>query len=401
VRTAYFDMVGGCSGDMTLGALVDAGAPFGELRSGLASLGVAGFELRASRDDRGAIAATRVHVELGANADAVERRLADVLEVIDKGRDLPPRARLRARAIFERLAAAEAKVHGVSPTEVHFHEVGAVDAIVDVVGSALGLELLGIDRIESSPLPVARGTVRSAHGEIPLPGPAVLALAELARAPLEPRAGTKELVTPTGAAIVTALASRIGGFPAFAVEAVGYGAGSRPSEPGAPPNVLRIVVGATEPDESAPERIVVLETNLDNQNPEVTGSLFETLRAAGALEVFLTPVTMKKGRAAVVLTALAEPSRAGLVEDAILRETTTLGVRRHQVERSVLPREIVTLETALGPVRVKVARRPGGRTASPEHDDCLAIAKARGVPLLQVYRTVETAAAEFLGRAPR
>lgn len=397
MRTAYFDMVGGCSGDMTLGALVDAGAPLSELRAGLLSLGVQGFDVRATREDRGAIAATRVHVELDGRAHETERRLSDVLAVIEGARALPPRARGRARAVFERLAAAEAKVHGTSPEEVHFHEVGAVDAIVDVVGAALGLELLGIDRVESSPIPVARGTVRSAHGEIPLPGPAVLALAELARAPLEPRPGTKELVTPTGAAIVTALASRIGSFPAFAVEAVGYGAGSRADQPGAPPNVLRIVVGASQ-DDAAPERVVVLETNLDNQNPEIVGSLFETLKAAGALEVFLTPVTMKKGRSAVVLTALAEPSRAGLVEDAILRETTTLGVRRHAVERSVLPREVVALETPFGPVRVKVARRPGGRTASPEHDDCVAIARARGVPLREVYRAAETAAAELLAR---
>lgn len=393
MRTAYFDMVGGCSGDMTLGALVDAGAPFVELRDGLRSLGVTGFTVRAAREDRGAIAATRVHVELDATADSVERRLGDVLAVIDKA-VLPTRVKDRARAIFERLAAAEAKVHGTTPDRVHFHEVGAVDAIVDVVGSALGLELLGIERIEASPIPVARGMTRSAHGNIPVPVPAVLALAELARAPLEPREGTRELVTPTGAAIVTALASRMGHYPGFAVEAVGYGAGSRKNEPGLAPNVLRIVVGVEE--ETAPSSVVVLETNLDNQNPEITGALFETLKAAGALEVYLAPVTMKKGRSAVVLTVLAEPGRAGLVEDAILRETTTLGVRRTVAARSVVPREIVTVQTTLGPIRVKIARRPGGATVSPEHDDCVALAHARKMPLREVYRIAEAAAAGLL-----
>ncbi len=264
---------------------------------------------------------------------------------------------------------------------------------MDVVGSCLGLELLGVDRVESSPLPVCRGKGRSMHGEIPLPAPAVLALAELARAPLEPREGSKELVTPTGAALVTALASRIGGYPGFAVEATGYGAGSRADE--GLPNVLRLVLGY-EAERGAPSSVVVLEANLDNQNPEVTGALFDALRTAGALEVWLAPVYMKKGRAAVVLTALAEPALAGTVEEAILRETTTLGVRRHEAARTVLPREVVTVETPLGPVRVKIARRPGGATASPEHDDCLELARSKKVPLREVYRLAEAAAAALL-----
>lgn len=399
MRTAYLDLVGGISGDMTLGALVDAGAPFAELHEGLRSLGVPGFELSARREDRGAIAATKVSVTLGADADRTERRLGDVLAIIEKA-SLAVRVKARARAVFERLAAAEAKVHGTTPERIHFHEVGAVDAIVDVVGSAIGFELLGVERIEASPLPVCRGTTRSAHGEIPLPAPAVLALAELARAPLEERPGNRELVTPTGAAIVTALASRIGGYPGFAVEAVGYGAGSRKENGGdrpGLPNVLRLVLGY-EGERAAPASVVVLEANIDNENPEITGALFDTLRLAGALEVWLVPVIMKKGRAAVVLTALAEPSAAGLVEDAILRETTTLGVRRTTAARSVLPREVVSVETALGPVRVKVARRPGGATASPEHDDCVALARAKNVPLREVYRLASLAASELLGR---
>jgi uncharacterized protein (DUF111 family) len=201
-------------------------------------------------------------------------------------------------------------------------------------------------------------------------------------------------VTPTGAAIVTALAARIGAYPGFAVEAVGYGAGSRQDE--GLPNVLRLVLGYTAGELAAPESVLVLEANLDNQNPEVTGALFDALKAAGALEVWLAPVYMKKGRAAVVLTALVEPGKAGLVEDAILRETTTLGVRRHVAARSVLPRELVTVETPLGKVRVKVARRPGGATAAPEHDDCLALAREKNVPLREVYRLAEAAAAAFL-----
>ena len=381
MRTAYFDLVGGAAGDMLLGALLDAGAPKTELRTGLARLAVP-FELELARAAQGALDCARVVVRPGP--ESVERGLADVLAIVD-GAGLPERAATRARRTFELLAAAEGQVHGIDPAEVHFHEVGAVDAIVDVVGCCLALELLGVERIEASPFPLGRGRIRAAHGLLPLPGPAVLELMALAGAPGEPREEGGEYVTPTGAALLCALAARFGRFPALRVERVGYGSGLRQAAPEALPNLVRVVIGAA-PEVAAPGEVVVLEANLDDQSAELTAYLAERLLAAGALDAFLTPVLMKKGRPGVVITAVADPARAGLLEDLLLRESSSLGVRRRGEARSTLPRSSLEVETPWGRVRVKLAERPDGRrTGAPEFEDCARVARERGVPLQEVY----------------
>ncbi len=391
MRTAYFDLIGGAAGDMLLGALVDAGAPVDALRDGLAGLRVEPFTLRVGRAQRGFLDACRVEVALEPAGDPPHRHLSDVLALLDQA-GLPPRALARARAAFEALALAEGRVHGVDPEEVHFHEVGALDAIVDVAGTCLALELLGVDRVESAPLPVARGFTRAEHGVLPLPAPAVLFLAEAASAPLDGRPGQGELVTPTGAALLCALATRWGDYPTLALERTGYGAGARDPGPDAAPNVTRVVLGQA-PAPGTPGEVVVVEATLDTDTPERLAWTAEALLGAGALDVWLTAVTGKKGRPAVVVTALCDPAGAGPVEDALLRESSSLGLRRRREARSTLPRELRAVETPFGPVRVKTATRPdGARTHAPEHDDCARLAREAGRPLREVYEAALRAA---------
>ena len=382
MRVAYFDLVGGAAGDMILGALLDAGADEAALRAGLSGLGLE-FELAVGRAAQGALDCARVVVEPGP--DQPERRLPEVLAVIDRA-GLPSRAAARARATFELLARAEAKVHGTGPEEVHFHEVGAVDALVDVVGSCLALELLGVDRVEASPFPLGRGRIRAAHGLLPLPGPAVLNLLTLSGAPCEGREEAGEHVTPTGAALLCALAGRFGRYPALRLERVGLGSGLRVPPPEALPNLVRVVIGQDPAAGEAPGLVTVLEANLDDQTAELTAYLAEQLLAAGALDVWLTPVLMKKGRPGVVVSCVCEPARAGLLEGLLLSESSSLGVRRREETRLTLPRELVTVATPHGPVRVKLAARPDGRrSGAPEYEDCARLARERGVPLREVY----------------
>lgn len=388
MKTLYVDAIGGAAGDMLVAALVDAGAPAGALGDAVAGLGV-GAKLRVDKTMRGFLAARRAVVD--APPGPPERHLPEVLDLLARA-GLPERAEARARATFEALARAEARVHGVTPAEVHFHEVGAVDAIVDILCVCLALDLLAVERLVCSPLPLSRGTAGSAHGALPLPAPAVLELLAEARAPIEGRAGGVERVTPTAAALLATLADDFGPFPGMTVDAVGYGAGSREALPDEPPNVVRAVLGRARSEDASP-RVVVLECNLDDQSPEAVGYLADRLREAGALDVALTPTLMKKGRPGVVLTALCEPARAGLVEDRLLLEGGTLGVRRREEARSVLPRERREVETPYGPVRVKLARRPDGSTAcAPEHDDVVARARAAAAPYADVYRAALRAA---------
>lgn len=392
MRTAYFDLVGGAAGDMLTAALVDAGAPLDDLRKGLAGLAIEPFEWVATRRRAaGWLDALHLDVRATPGHEPPHRHLSDVLRILE-GAALPPRALARSRRVFEALAVAEARVHGTTPDEVHFHEVGALDAIVDVAGACLALELLGVDRVECSPLPLARGVTRAEHGALPLPAPAVLFLAEASGALVEGREGGKEHVTPTGAAILCALADRFGPPPPMRLERVGHGAGTRDG-PGLP-NVVRVILGST-PDASTPGEIVVLEVNLDDETPERVAHLAHALLERGAIDAFLTPVTMKKGRPGVLLTALADPARAGLLEELILRESGTLGVRRRREERTTLPRRTVEVQTIYGRVRVKLAQRPDGRTtAKPEHDDCARVAVEKDVPLADVVRAAARAAEE-------
>ena len=386
-RLLYVDAVGGLAGDMLLGALLDAGADEERVADGLRSL--AGVALESERVTRGAIAALHVRI-VADEGPQPQRHWADVRAVIDAA-TLPARAAQRAHAVFAALARAEAAVHGIDAEEVHFHEVGALDAIGDVCGIALALESLEVDEVVCSPLPLARGTVETAHGRLPLPAPATLEL--LRGAPVHGVEGEGELVTPTGAAVVAALAGAFGTLPALRLEAVGYGAGTR--EVAERPNVVRVLVGERESASGATAAAVVIETNLDDLSPELVPDAAERCFAAGALDVWVTSAGMKKGRPGVVLAALARPADERAVAETMLRETTALGVRVSPVRRWELERRFVTVSVAGEPVRVKLGLLDGETVnAAPEHDDCRAVARRTGATVKDVWAAALAAAVE-------
>ncbi len=385
MRIAYFDCFSGASGDMILAACLDAGAQAGlsveVLRDRLAGLGVSGYRLEAARVRKQGFAATQVTVELDPDAPRPHRHLRHIREIIDRS-SLSDRVRRQAAAVFTRLAEAEARVHGTEPEKVHFHEVGAVDAIVDIVGACIAMEQLGIEQVYCSPIPVGSGTVRCDHGLMPVPAPAT---AELLRGvPLAACDEPGELTTPTGAAVLTALAAGFGPMPAMVLEYTGVGAGRRDGQTRA--NILRLLVGQTgqEAAEEADE-ILVLEANLDDVTGEVIGHVYDRLFAAGALDVFTSPIYMKKNRPGTLLTVLAPPDRRDDIEAVLFAETTTFGVRSRPAGRRKLARSIETVQTALGPVRIKVGRRGGQPvSAAPEFEDCRAAAERSGRALREV-----------------
>jgi pyridinium-3,5-bisthiocarboxylic acid mononucleotide nickel chelatase len=382
---AYLDCYSGISGDMTLGALVDAGLPFDELRAAVAKLPVGGYELRTERVVSKGITGTRVSVEL-QDKDQPHRHLSDVLALID-GADLAAPVRARASAVFRRLAEAEARVHGEPVENVHFHEVGAVDALVDVVGAVWGFERLGVQRVYVAPLPTGSGKVRSAHGLIPVPAPATLELARQVNAPLVPSPVESELVTPTGAA----LAIELGEFrqPPMRLERTGYGFG-RKEMPWA--NALRIWLGRPLGTSAAQDDVSLLETNIDDSTPELLGAAMERLLGAGALDVYFTPIQMKKNRPATKLAAICAPDREQEIASLLLAETSTLGVRVQRLHRYKAERWTETVETPWGSVGVKLKSFEGHRSVAPEYDDCLRVARASGVPVAQVYEAARAAA---------
>ncbi len=375
---AYFDCFAGISGDMALGALLDAGAPLDKLLDGLKSLPLNGWDLKVERVRKGAVAATSVTVLAGENHP--ERRLADIERIILSSA-LAESVKVQSLAVFRLLAEAEAKVHGVSVNEVHFHEVGAIDSIVDIVGVVYALHLLGIQEVHASALPFSRGWVRTAHGELPVPAPAAMEL--LCGIPTYPLDIDTELVTPTGAALLKGLAKSFGVPPPFTPQRIGYGAGKKDLPF---PNVLRVIVGEMSDGFILErERLIVVETNLDDMTGELTGFVMERLFEAGAKDVWVTPTQMKKNRPAIVLSVLCDSSSLPTVLQILLRETTTLGVRVHEVERLCLQREFVEVETPYGVVKVKVAKL--GKeivNISPEYEDCRRIALERKVPLKEV-----------------
>lgn len=375
---AYFDCFAGISGDMALGALLDAGAPLDKLLDGLKSLPLNGWDLKVERVRKGAVAATSVTVLAGENHP--ERRLADIERIILSSA-LAESVKVQSLAVFRLLAEAEAKVHGVSVNEVHFHEVGAIDSIVDIVGVVYALHLLGIQEVHASALPFSRGWVRTAHGELPVPAPAAMEL--LCGIPTYPLDIDTELVTPTGAALLKGLAKSFGVPPPFTPQRIGYGAGKKDLPF---PNVLRVIVGEMSDGFILErERLIVVETNLDDMTGELTGFVMERLFEAGARDVWVTPTQMKKNRPAIVLSVLCDSSSLPTVLQILLRETTTLGVRVHEVERLCLQREFVEVETPYGVVKVKVAKL--GKeivNISPEYEDCRRIALERKVPLKEV-----------------
>jgi uncharacterized protein (TIGR00299 family) protein len=388
MRVAYFDCLNGAAGDMIVAALLDAGADFDRLQADLARLPISGCHLTAYRKSYHGMGATRFEVEV--SEPQPERHLRDVAAILVRS-ELPKPVVERATRVFHRLAVAEGKVHGLPPEQVHFHEVGAVDAIVDVVGAVLCLDQLGIEHLVCSPLPLGSGLVKCEHGMMPVPVPAVI---ELVRGvPVYDNGEAGELVTPTGAAILTTFAKEFGRLPGMKLVASGCGGGSR--EGGQLPNVLRVLVGEASPQTDAPpardahdELVGVIETNIDDQNPQLFEHVTEKLYASGALDVFLTPVIMKKGRPGIKLTVIVPPERHAECQQTVFAETTTIGVRYFTVRRKVLDREIVSVQTDYGPIRVKIARDMGGvSNLSPEYKDCVAAAQARGVPLKQVWQT--------------
>jgi hypothetical protein len=375
---AYFDCFSGISGDMTLGALVDAGVPFEVLRSELAKLNLPGYELSSAKVTRSGLAATKVDVILDKK-DQPARRLADVQAVINES-TLPPSVKEKSLRIFERLAAVEAKVHATTPEKVHFHELGAVDAMVDIAGSVIGLEHLGVREVIASPVNVGSGSVHTSHGRLPVPAPATAEL--LKGIPLYSSSVTFELTTPTGAAILSTLASSFGPLPQMRIQRTAYGAGSK-DVPGQP-NVLRLFIG--EPVESYREdSSVLIETNIDDMNPQVYDYLIERLMQAGAHDAYLTPVIMKKGRPGILLSALTDRGTRDSLLDIIFRETTSIGVRIQDVGRRKLDREVREVKTPYGAVRVKISKRGDEiLTVTPEYEDCRRIAEEKQVPLKQV-----------------
>jgi pyridinium-3,5-bisthiocarboxylic acid mononucleotide nickel chelatase len=439
-RLLYLDCFSGISGDMVLGALLDAGLPLQDLKRALGSLALAGCEVGATRVLRAGLSATKFVVqerhespvashrpaeppapgapsapstrhptpdtvhdddEHGPDEHAHDhdhdhddqhpgrrpahrhehshRTLPEIFALIDQSA-LSHAGRDRAKGLFRRLAEAEAAIHQTPAETVHLHEVGALDSIIDIVGAVFALEWVGADRIVCSPLNVGGGTVHSAHGEFPVPAPATVKL--LGDAPIYSGAVQKELVTPTGALIATAYASSFGPVPAMAVEQVGYGAGER-DDPDVP-NVLRVFIGRAS-DGPRAERVVVIECEIDDMNPQLFGVAMDRLYAAGALDVFYVPVQMKKNRPGTLMTVIAPPERRTALADIIFRETTTIGLRHHEVERECLRREILDVETPIGTVRFKLAWRDGRIVnAVPEFDDCARLAAANHVSVKDV-----------------
>jgi pyridinium-3,5-bisthiocarboxylic acid mononucleotide nickel chelatase len=386
MRIAYLDCASGISGDMTLGALVDAGVDLAAVQAGIDSLGLPSCRLVVQETRKCGFRATQLTVE---HEPEHKHRHLHHIEAMIAGSVLTERQRELALRIFGKLAEAEAKVHGTTIQKVHFHEVGAVDSIADIVGSAIAWDLLGVERIVCSPVPTGTGFVQIAHGRCSIPAPAT---GELLRGvPLADFAAEGELTTPTGAAIVAALVDEFGPLPAMTVEAIGYGAGQKDFTH---PNLLRLLVGesSAKAATSTSDTIVLLETNLDDVTGEAIGFASERLRQAGALDVSTTPLAMKKNRPGVLLAVQCRPADADSLAAIIFRETTALGVRRSTVERIVLPRRTATAATAHGEVSGIVATLPdGSERFSPEYDACAKLAAERSLPLEQIQSAARAA----------
>ena len=391
MKNAWFDCIAGASGDMLLGSLLDAGLPLKALEAELAKLHLTDFHLHVGKVSKNGFAATKVDVHVHDHVP--ERHLGEILEIVERA-DLSPAIKERAARVFTRICEVEAGIHGSTVGEVHLHEVGGVDAIVDVVGVLTAVEMLDISRVVVSPLPVGRGFVSGAHGRIPLPAPATLAL--LKGVPLCGSPIDTEFVTPTGAALLVELADAWGPLPAMTLREVGYGAGTRDLPI---PNVLRVLLGdAPDAGPWFSETITVLETHLDNDRGETIGHAMRRLMDEGALDVVAIPAQMKKDRPAQVIKVLARPADAGKLERILFEETSTLGIRVSEIRRDALPRRIESVDTRYGPIRVKVATLPDGTLrATPEYEDCRAAAEQYGISLQQVTREAEHVAAHRLG----
>jgi uncharacterized protein (TIGR00299 family) protein len=419
VRILYFDCFSGASGDMILGALIDAGVPLGDVRGALGSLAIAPDAVWTDRVTRAGVRATKfsvrgedppldhahdhtggrdqppaahghVHTHDGESVHhGRHRSLADIGALIDRSA-LSAAGKARARDLFQTLGAAEAAIHGTSLDMVHLHEVGALDSIIDIVGTVFALESLAVDRVVASPLNVGSGSIRSAHGLYPVPAPATMRLLE--GVPIYSGPQQAEMVTPTGALLVTSYASAFGAIPPMRVRATGYGAGSRDFADA--PNVLRVLIGDDEATAPA-HAVVVIEAEIDDMNPQIFGVLMDGLLAQGALDVFYTSIQMKKNRPGTLLSVIAPPAARERLTALVFRETTTIGVRYREMTRECLDRETVAVETPLGAIRIKVARRNGEiLNASPEFDDCVRLAAEHGRPVKDVQALASRAFAD-------
>ena len=388
MKILYLDCFSGASGDMLLGALLDVGAPEETVREALDAFGLDDWRLTVESADLASIRAARARVEIVHRS--TRRTYGDIKELLTSS-TLDEGIKARALRIFTLLAEAEGRVHGVNPSDVHFHEVGSTDAIVDVVGCSAALAYLAPDKVVCSPLPSGGGIVTTEHGDLPVPVPAVTEL--LVGVPVY-GAGTTELVTPTGAAILTATVHEWGPIPAMTLEAIGYGAGARILDP---PNVLRAMLG-TAHEIAPPTDSLLLETNVDDMSPELLPYVVEQLLAAGAQDAWVTPITMKKGRAAQSLSVLVHPDEKDRVMDVLFRETTTLGVRIAPATREILDRRWVQVTVAGFEMRVKLGIRGGSIiTYSPEHDDAVEVARASGLALREVYLLATNQARKVTG----
>jgi hypothetical protein len=379
MKIAYVDCFSGVSGDMLLGAMLHAGVPENLLRRELKRLKLGRYRLDVRPVQKMHLAGCRITVETAAHHHA-HRTFSDIRRLIRESA-LSPRVRELSISVFRRLAAVEADIHRTTPSRVHFHEVGAVDSIIDIVGTAIAIEHLGLDRIYASPLPLAAGLIKSQHGVIPLPAPASLALVR--GVPVYGTALKEELVTPTGAALITTLAAGFGPMPSMRIHSIGYGAGSR--ELPDRPNLLRIIIGEPEADAHA-DQVLVMEANIDDMNPEFYDHLMERLFAAGALDVACAHLQMKKNRPGIQLQVICRPESKEELTAIVFKESTTSGIRYYQAERITLPRQIKKIRTPYGRLEVKIVNYPDGSSAAaPEYEQCKLIARRHSIPLKQVY----------------
>ncbi len=378
MKVAYFDCFSGISGDMILGALVDAGVPFNKLKEGLSKLNLDGYSINAGNVLKKGVRATKINV-IVESRDLPGRPLKDLREIISDSA-LHSEIKSKSLSIFQRLAEAESVVHGCPVEEVHFHEVGHIDTIIDIVGSVYAFHLLGIDKVISSPIDTGNGNVKMAHGLFPIPAPVTAEL--LKDVPVYSCGIERELTTPTGAAIITTYASSFQPLPKMTISKIGYGAGGW--ELSEKPNVLRVFIG-DEAESYSIDEVCVLETNIDDMNPQVYDYLMGRLFEAGALDVFITPVVMKKSRPAQMLSVAADAGRLNDIKEIIFRETTTIGVRVKKMSRFILAREIKEVQLPYGMVRVKISGSSNGvSNIVPEYDDCQALAMKTGLPLRDI-----------------
>ena len=412
IKVAYLECPTGIAGDMFLGALVDVGVPWEYLQDHLASLGIEQeYQLEREQVHRQSQLATKVRVQLLHKSHPEgehhhhhhlpARHLPEITSIINAA-SLPPRAKDWSLQVFNQLAIAEGAVHGIPPEKVHFHEVGATDAIIDIVGTCLGLDWLDIAELYCSAMPTGGGTIKAAHGILPVPVPATLKLWELRGVPTYSNGINKELVTPTGAAIATTLAKSFGSPPAMTIEKIGLGAGTRDLEL---PNILRLWIGRREIGETGrggdgeskfkQETVVVLETQIDDLNPQAIAYTLEKLLSAGALDVFTQSVGMKKSRSGILLTVICFPEQVEICQEIIFRETTTLGIRHRTQQRSILDRQIESVTTKYGEVKVKIASWGKGEdrqiiNIQPEYEDCANLARKNGIPWREIYQQAIT-----------